>query len=86
MGFTVFKRDFFLWDYYLSRRGSEEFSNAFDVPECKHNLRLLRKGRALVLLFRAAALNCGGQDKRGKKNVLTATWEGFIRWSRKILQ
>lgn len=39
MGFTVFK-EIILWDYYLSRRGSEKFSNAFDVLECKHNLRL----------------------------------------------
>lgn len=39
MGFTVFK-EIILWDYYLSRRGLEKFSNAFDVLECKHNLRL----------------------------------------------
>ena len=39
MGFTVFK-EIILWDYYLSRRGSEKFSNAFEVPECKHYLRL----------------------------------------------
>lgn len=42
MGFTVFK-EIILWDYYLSRRGLEKFSNAFDVAECKHNLRLLCK-------------------------------------------
>lgn len=39
MGFTVFK-EIILRDYYLSRRGLEKFSNAFDVPERKHNLRL----------------------------------------------
>lgn len=39
MGFTVFK-EIMLRDYYLSRRGLEKFSNAFDVLECKHNLRL----------------------------------------------
>lgn len=42
MGFTVFK-EIILWDYYLSRRGLEKFSNAFDVPECKHYLGLPRK-------------------------------------------
>lgn len=39
MGFTVFKA-IILWDYYLSRRGLKKFSNAFDVLERKHNLRL----------------------------------------------
>lgn len=39
MGFRVF-REIILWDYHLSRRGLEKFSNAFDVLECKHNLRL----------------------------------------------
>lgn len=38
MGFTVFK-EIILWDYYLSRGGLEKFSNAFDVLECKHDLR-----------------------------------------------
>lgn len=39
MGFTVFK-EIILWDYYLCKRGVNKFSNAFDVPECKQNLRL----------------------------------------------
>lgn len=39
MGFTVFK-EIILWDYYLRRRVLEKFSNAFEVLQCKHNLRL----------------------------------------------
>jgi len=66
MGFTVFK-EIILRDYYLSRTGLEKFSNAFDLPECKHNLRLPCKGRASVLLFRAVAINCGCQDPKKKK-------------------
>lgn len=46
--------------------GLEKFSNAFDVPQCQHNLGANLAGRGgRVLLFRVVALNCGGEDKRG---------------------
>ena len=66
MGFTVFK-EIILWDYYLSRRGLEKFSNAFDVLECKHNLRLPCKEGPLFCYSEPWPLIVVVGTKEGKK-------------------
>lgn len=86
MGFTLFK-EIILWDYYLSRRGLEKFSNAFDVLECKHNLRLPCKEGPPFCYSEPwpliVAVGTKGEEK--VTFFLKATGEGLVEWSRKAI-
>lgn len=78
MGFTVFK-EIILWDYYLSRRSLEKFSNAFDVLECKHNLRLPCKEGPLFCYSESGPLIVvvGTKGKKGNIFSKAAAGEGL---------
>ncbi len=77
MGFTVFK-EIILWDYYLSRRGLEKFSNAFDVLECKHNLRLPCKEGPLFCYTEPWPLivAVGTKEEKKKRNIFLNSGRG----------
>lgn len=80
MGFTVFK-EIILWDYYLSRRGLEKFSNAFDVLECKHNLRLPCKEGPLFCYSEPWPLIVVVRTKEEKKgNIFLKSDRGGAQW------
>lgn len=88
MGFTVFK-EIILWDYYLSRRVLEEFSNAFDVLECKHNLRLpWKEGPPFCyseLWPLIVVVSTKGEKWLRKRKCLNLTEKGISEWSRMVI-